>query len=61
MLKVWLPGMGSNHELDRFLKPHKLFYKVAEVVKSLKSRVLVQKVYKKFFELQQLLVVQETH
>ena len=23
----WLPGMDSNHELDRFLKPHKLFYK----------------------------------
>ena len=23
-LKSWLPGMGSNHELDRFLKSHNL-------------------------------------
>jgi hypothetical protein len=22
--KVWLPGMGSNHELDRILKSHNL-------------------------------------
>jgi hypothetical protein len=22
--KVWLPGMGSNHELDKFLKSRKL-------------------------------------
>jgi hypothetical protein len=24
MIKVWLPGMGSNLELDRFLISHKL-------------------------------------
>src|SRR6266481_4485500 len=44
--KIWLPGMDSNHELDRFLKPHKLLIlKVYEVVKSLKSRVSVQNRY----------------
>ena len=41
--KVWLPGMGSNHKLDRILKSHGLFYKVVEVVKSIKSRHLVRK------------------
>ena len=43
--KDWLPGLDSNHELDRILKSHKLLIqKSREVVKSTKSRVLVQKV-----------------
>ena len=47
MTAVWLPGMDSNHELDKILKAHNLLIlKVAEVVKSLKSMVSVQNRYK---------------
>ena len=47
--KVWLPGMGSNHELDRILKPRKLL-----ILQSRRSRQKHKKqgfgtkVYKKF-------------
>jgi hypothetical protein len=42
--------MDSNHELDKIFKARKLLIlKVAEVTKSVKNRVLVQKVYKNIF------------
>jgi hypothetical protein len=50
-IKPWFAGMGSNHELDRILNSHNLLIlKVAEVVKSIKSRELVQNRYKIFSE-----------
>jgi hypothetical protein len=43
-------SMDSNHELDRIFKARNLLIlKVAEVVKSVRSRGLVQKVYKEVF------------
>jgi len=44
------PSMDSNHELDKILKSHNLLIlKIAEVVKSTKSRDLVQNRYGIFF------------
>lgn len=48
-LGFWLPGMYSNHELDKILSSRKLLIlQVAEGVKSIKSRGPVQKLYKTF-------------
>jgi hypothetical protein len=50
---VWLPGMDSNHELDRILKSRNLLIlQSAEVVKSIKITLSVQKVYKNVWSFQ---------
>jgi len=50
------PSTDSNHELDKILKSHNLLIlKIAEVVKSTKSRNLVQNPYGIFFTSQQVL------